>query len=249
MTTTIRHNNRNYTIDLSKPLDISISIGGKEQNVIAWDIDPPQIGPHISGDYEGSVEAGQSVNFNDIKFNPHAHGTHTECYGHITKEVHSVNKVFSKYFFKAEVVTIAPEKYQDDFVISKKQLRYAIGNKKREAIIIRTLPNTVQKKRIHYSNSNPPYLLEEAAKFLAEIGVSHLLIDLPSVDREEDFGALLAHRAFWDMDGDVRKQATITELIFVSNKILDGTYFLSLQLGPFENDAAPSRPVLYTIQE
>lgn len=249
MTTTIRHNNRNYTIDLSKPLDISIPISGKKQNVIAWGVDHPKIGPHISEDYEGSVAAGEAVNFNDIKFNPHAHGTHTECYGHITKEVHSVNKVFSKYFFKAEVITIAPEKYQDDFVISKKQLRYAVGNKKREAIIIRTLPNTIQKKRKHYSNSNPPYLLEEAAKYLAEIGVDHLLIDLPSVDREEDFGALLAHRAFWDMDGNVRKQATITELIFVNNKILDGTYFVSLQLGPFENDAAPSRPVLYAIQE
>ena len=249
MTTTIRHNNRNYTIDFSKPLDISIPISGKKQNVVAWGVDLPEIGPHISGDYEGSVAAGQAVNFNDIKFNPHAHGTHTECYGHITKEVHSVNKVFSKYFFKAEVITIAPEKYQDDFVISKKQLQYAIGNKKREAIIIRTLPNTAQKKRKHYSNSNPAYLLEEAAKFLAEIGVDHLLIDLPSVDREKDFGALLAHRAFWNMGGSVRKRATITELIFVNNEILDGTYFLSLQLGPFENDAAPSRPVLYAIQE
>ena len=249
MTTTIRHNNRNYTIDLSKPLDISIPISGGKDNVIAWGVNLPKIEAHISGDWEGSVAAGQAVNFNDIQFNPHAHGTHTECYGHITKEVHSVNEVFSKFFFKAEVITLAPEKYQEDFVISRKQLRYVLGNKKREALIIRTLPNTLQKKRNRYAKTNPPYLLEEASTYLAEIGVEHLLIDLPSVDKEEDYGALLAHRAFWNMEGTIRKSATITELIFVNNKILDGTYFLSIQLGPFENDAAPSRPVLYAIQE
>ena len=33
------------------------------------------------------------------------------------------------------------EKYQDDFVISRKQLQYAFGTKKRDALIVRTLPN------------------------------------------------------------------------------------------------------------
>ena len=80
-------------------------------------------------------------------------------------------------------------------------------------------------------------------------GVEHLLIDLPSVDKERDAGALLAHRAFWNVDGKMRKQATITEFIYVSNTIEDGTYFLNLQVAPFENDASPSRPVLYKILE
>jgi arylformamidase len=33
---------------------------------------------------------------------------------------------------------------------------------------------------------------------LRSIGVRHLLVDLPSVDREEDGGVLAAHHAFWD---------------------------------------------------
>ena len=47
----------------------------------------------------------------------------------------------------------------------------------------------------------------------------------------------------------MRKQATITEFIFVDNSIKDGLYILNLQVAPIENDASPSRPVLYKISE
>jgi len=90
-------------------------------------------------------------------------------------------------------------------------------------------------------------LLEEAAIYLREKEVEHLLIDLPSVDKEKDDGALVAHNAFWNAKRDLRLKATITEFIYVRNAIEDGTYFLNLQVAPFENDASPSRPVLYRI--
>ena len=89
--------------------------------------------------------------------------------------------------------------------------------------------------------------LKEAVVYLKEKGVNHLLIDLPSVDKENDDGALVCHNAFWNTDGVIRTKATITEFIFVKNSIKDGTYFLNLQVAPFENDASPSRPVLYAI--
>ncbi len=245
MIATVKVNNRNHTIDLSKPIDISIPMKGEASDVNAWYIEHPRIEPHTEGDFIGAVSEGAAVNFNDIWFNPHAHVTHTECVGHITEEFNSVNKNLNQYFFYAEVVTIAPEKFNDDFIISKKQLQYAFGNKKRDAIIIRTLPNLRDKFSKQYSKTNPPYVTEEAARFLVDKGIEHLLIDLPSIDRERDGGELLAHRAFWDFDGNMRKQATITEFIFVPNSIEDGTYFLNLQVAPFENDASPSRPVLY----
>ena len=144
-------------------------------------------------------------------------------------------------------MTVAPEKNGDDFVVSKKQLQYALGNKKREAILIRTLPNTKEKLVKQYSHSSPSYLTEEAAIYLREKGVQHLLVDLPSVDKEKDNGQLLAHRAFWDVQGTMRMDSTITEFIFVPNTIADGTYWLNLQIAPMENDASPSRPVLYKI--
>lgn len=243
----IKYNSKNYTIDLAKPLDISMPLRASKDNVSAWYLEEPKIEPVKSGEWIGSVAQGADVNFNNIWFNPHAHGTHTECVGHITKAFHSINKNLKQFFFLAEVVTVAPEKQVDDFVISKKQIQAALGNKKRDAIIIRTLPNTKEKLSRQYSNTNPTYLLEEAAIYLREKNIKHLLIDLPSVDKEKDEGKLLAHNAFWNTKGKLRLDATITELIYVPNNVTDGTYILNLQIAPFENDASPSKPVLYQI--
>ncbi|MCG2462645.1 cyclase family protein [Flavobacteriaceae bacterium F89] len=249
MIASIQHNSRKYNIDLSEPLDISIPLRGDATNVNAWNIDPPKIIPHTEGEFIGKVSEGASTNFNDIWFNPHAHGTHTECVGHITKRFHSVNNSLERHFFLAQVVTIAPGKLNGDFVISKKQLQNALANDNIEALIIRTLPNTREKFSKQYSLTNPPYLLEEGAQYVKERGVDHLLVDLPSVDKEKDEGKLLAHKAFWKVGGNKRTNATITEFIFVDNSIRDGTYFLNLQVAPMENDASPSRPVLYKIIE
>ena len=247
MIATLQLNSRKLKIDLSQPLDLSIPLKGEETNVNAWYIGPPKIAPHIMEGDSISVAEGAAVNFNTITFNPHAHGTHTETVGHITKEKYSINKLLKQFFFLAEVVTVAPEKLGEDYVISKKQLQFNLGNKKREAVIIRTLPNTSQKKSRQYSNTNPTYMMEDAALYLRLKGIKHLLIDLPSVDKEQDGGELLAHNAFWNTKGQLRLDATITEFIYVSNKIEDGCYMLNLQIAPFENDATPSKPILYKV--
>lgn len=247
MIATIQYSSKKLQIDLSKPLDISIPLRASTNNVNAWYLDQPKIEPVKDDEWVASVADGADVNFNNIWFNPHAHGTHTECVGHITKKVHSINQQLKQFFFLAEVITVAPEKKGKDFVISKKQLQFALGNKKRDAVVIRTIPNTIEKLSQHYSHTNPPYLLSEAAIYLRDKGVKHLLIDLPSVDKEQDNGELLAHNAFWNTAGRTRMDATITEFIFVPNTVLDGTYFLNLQIAPFENDATPSKPILYKV--
>ncbi len=249
MIATIQYNSKKLQIDLSKPLDISIPMRASKSNVNAWYLEEPKIEPVKFDDWTGSVSEGADVNFNNIMFNPHAHGTHTECVGHITKEVHSINKNLKQFFFLAEVITVAPEVIDGDFVISKKQIQSALGNKKRDAVVLRTLPNMKDKLSKQYSNTNPTYLLEEAANYLKSKDVKHLLIDLPSVDKEKDQGKLLAHNAFWNTKGKIRMDATITEFIYVPNKVKDGTYLLNLQIAPFENDATPSKPVLYKILE
>ncbi len=248
MIATIKYNSRNFQIDLSNPIDISIAIDVTQQNVNAWYVEDPKIFPE---EFEGkkiNVAAGAAINFNNIQFNPHAHITHTECVGHITEKVHSVNTHLQQYFFLAEVVTIAPTKRGEDFIITKKQVQFALGNKKRDAIVIRTIPNLADKKSAQYSHTNPPYFLEEAAVYLREKGIKHLLVDLPSVDREEDEGKLLAHNAFWNTQGVIRFDATITEFIYVPNEVQDGVYVLNLMIAPFENDASPSKPILYAIE-
>lgn len=247
MKATIEHQSQLIKVDLSKPLDISIPLRASEGNVNAWYIGNPEIEPVTIGDWVGSVKGGASVNFNNIFFNPHAHGTHTECIGHITEEFHSVNKNLKQFFFTAELISVTPENYLEDTIISKHQIEVLLKGKNPEALVIRTLPNLETKQSRQYSETNWTYLTEEAMVFIRERGIQHLLVDLPSVDKERDDGKLLAHKAFWDFDGERRLHCTITEFIYVRNEIADGSYFLNLQIAPFENDASPSKPILYKI--
>jgi kynurenine formamidase len=243
----------NFQIDLSKPIDISIPLTNTDDNPIAWYIEKPEIEPVKFGQWIGKVSEGSSTNFNTIFFNPHGHGTHTECLGHITRKFYSINQCLKKFFFMAELISIEPEITNHDLVITKNQIEKAMNGIITQAIIIRTLPNSESKKHKNYSKTNPPYLSEEAAIYIRKIGIQHLLIDLPSVDREEDEGKLLAHKAFWNvkdvtnLNEDARLNCTITEMIYIDNSVSDGKYLLNLQIASFENDASPSKPILYTI--
>lgn len=255
MLTTIQYKNTSFRIDLSKPIDVSIPLTNTEENPIAWYIEKPIIEPVRFGDWIGKVSEGSSsTNFNNITFNPHGHGTHTECLGHITREFYSINQCLKQFFFTAELVSVQPELQGEDWVITKKQLEQALKGKTPEALLIRTLPNATDKLSRKYSNTNPPYIEEAGAKFIRNLGVQHLLIDLPSVDKENDEGKLLSHKAFWnvtdvtELNSDARMHCTITEMIYVPETIADGGYFLNLQIASFENDASPSKPVLYQIQ-
>lgn len=245
----------NFEIDLSKPIDISIPLTNTDENPIAWYIEKPVIEPVVFGDWIGKVSEGKSsTNFNNIFFNPHGHGTHTECLGHITREFYSINQCLKQFFFMAELISVQPESIGDDLVITKNQIEKALMGKTPEAIVIRTIPNLEAKKHLKYSNTNPPYLTEDTARFICESGIQHLLIDLPSVDKEKDEGKLLAHKAFWNvtdvnnLNANARLNCTITEMIYVPDEIKDGGYLLNLQIASFENDASPSKPVLYQVQ-
>ena len=243
----IEHQSKLIKIDLLKPLDISIPMRASKKNVNAWYIGEPKIEPVRNDDWIGSVDAGAAINFNNIHFNPHAHGTHTECIGHITEEFHSINRNLKQFFFTAELISAAPENYLKDTVISKQQIEVLLNDKTPQALVIRTLPNFKAKKNRQYSETNWTYLTEEAMVFVRERGIKHLLIDMPSVDREHDGGKLLSHKAFWNFEGDRRMDCTITEFIYVRNRIKDGSYMLNLQIAAFENDATPSKPILYKI--
>jgi len=248
MVSKITFKGKSYNTDLSKPIDISIPLRAGEENVNAWYTSPVKIEPVRMGDWVGDVKQGGSVNFRNITFNPHGNGTHTECVGHISKEDYSVNQSLKKFFFIAELITILPEENAEgDRIITKEHIQNCLGDKRPEALILRTLDNHISKINKQYSNTNPPYLHDDAAAYIDELGIDHLLIDLPSVDKEVDGGKLLAHHAFWQYPHNTQLQRTITEMIYVPNTIFDGTYLLNLQIASFENDASPSKPVLYQL--
>lgn len=248
MIASIFHKGKDYKIDLYQPIDISIPLSTDPDCVSAWYVRPMRLDPVQNGDWIGDVNKGGSVNFRNVIFNPHGNGTHTECVGHISKEFVTINQCLKQFLFLAEVVTILPKQLENgDYVITRQHVEDALEGRKPEAIAIRTLSNGLNKLTMQYSNTNPPYILEEAILFLNSIGVDHLLIDMPSVDREMDEGKLLAHHAFWQYPDNTQFHKTITEFIYVNNEVIDGTYILNLQIASFENDASPSKPVLYKI--
>lgn len=248
MITTIEHRQQQYVFDSKKPIDISITIKPGKNNVNAFHAPNPHAEPVVAGNFVGSTEQGGVVNFFNLTINPHGNGTHTECVGHISKEKYFVGDCFTSHLFLCEVITIIPMKNNDsDEVIYQEQIKKHLKHAHIDAVAIRTLPNDKLKTVAKYSGHNPCYLHHEAAQYLAEIGIQHLLIDLPSVDREEDDGKLLAHKAFWQFPEKPRLNATITELIYIPNEVPDGLYVLCLQPCNIELDAVPSKPVLYRV--
>ena len=251
MLVTIQQNDENFQIDLAQPLDISIPLKEGAETVNCFYAPFLETAPVIAGDFIGSTKQGGIVNFLNVRLNPHGNGTHTECVGHIARETYTINQSLKQFHFLAYLTSIYPQKMENgDRVISLEQLQLALENVDLpEAIIIRTLPNESSKCQRNYSGTNPPYFDWKAINYLVENGVTHLLVDLPSVDREEDDGKLLAHKAFWNYPEKPRTEATITELIYVSEDIKDGLYFLNLQIASFEIDVSPSKPILYQIKK
>jgi arylformamidase len=236
-------------IETSEAIDLSMPLQASTENVRAWYVDPPRMEIVRANGFIGSIQEGGSVNFRDVFFNPHGHGTHTECCGHITNEVYAVNDVLKEYFYRATLITVDPIQMENgDFVVQAAQIAPLLQMEFSEALIIRTLPNDEHKKSLNYSGTNPCYFDVALVELLNEYRVKHFLVDQPSVDREEDGGALAFHHAFWNVPEKPNFERTITELIYVPNEVKDGTYILEIQMAAFQNDASPSRPVLYKIQ-
>ena len=163
------------------------------------------------------------------------------------------------------MITILPENSKenyipplnpDDLVITKKKLEDKLKDTNfnfLDALIIRTLPNTDYKKERDYMKKPSAFFTIESMNYIVSLGIKHLLVDMPSVDRLFDDGILSAHNIFWETKEKVfninTACKTITEMIFVPNEIKDGQYLLNLQVAPFSTDAAPSRPILYKINE
>lgn len=231
-------------------MDISLPLQEGSINPNCYWADPITFETITAEGFIGSVKEGGSVNYQKLSITPHGNGTHTECYGHISADGATINQSLDQFHFLAELISLTPEKNpKGDFVITQKMVEQTIYFKEVQALIIRTIPNDTSKKTRHYSGTNPPYMEKDALELIASLGIQHILIDLPSLDKEIDGGSLSAHKAFWRFPQAIRKKSTITELIFVDNSVPDGLYFLNLQISSLEMDASPSKPVLYKLKE
>lgn len=271
MIISIEINSQTLIVDTSNPINIAIPLDFYGIQPNAYDVERAVSKPCEAGELVGDTRRGGSCNFEQITFIPHCNGTHTECVGHITNERISVNDCLKDVFIPANLISVSPEKAyetndsyavklkENDLLITKNTLETALQSPKSKvqspkSLIIRTLPNDDSKLSKTYLDEIPPFFSTEAMMFLNEIGIEHLLVDLPSIDRIFDEGKLTNHRIFWNVEAgkyELNAQSfshkTITELIYISNEIADGEYLLNLQIAPFSADASPSRPILFRI--
>lgn len=227
-----------------------------------------------AGGFIGDTGQGGSCNVNELTINPHCNGTHTETIAHIcdfdAELSVKIDAISLPPLMPCVLVSIAPEVKSElmtddytpalkpgDLLISRTALEKALSdfdNEQLQCLAVRTLPNDKSKCcRVYDNDLQPPFFSRDAVLYLNERGIEHLLLDIPSLDRMHDDGLLTCHHLFWQVtegsqlaNPNSLLHKTITEMAYFAAEIDDGFYFVNLQTPAFINDAAPSRPVLYS---
>lgn len=260
-----------YSVDTSKPVDISIPVifNGPQPNT--YNVPKAEASAFEQDGFIGDVRRGGGCNFESHTIIPHCNGTHTEGIGHISYDRININNILKDSFIPASLVSVEvvkgeetdeyyiPDKEDGNYLITRAWLESKLSNADAgflKALIIRTLPNDDSKKSRRYMDDLPPFFSVDAMEFIRQLGVEHLLIDIPSVDRTFDEGKLTAHHIFWEVpqgshhvDKDNHSIKTITEMIYAPDEIPDGQYMINIQIPNFTSDAAPSRVLIYNIEK
>jgi len=260
-------------LDWSNPVDISIPVRFSGERTRAWGIAPSNQEPWRDGKFVGGIAEGGTVNCREMRIVAHSAGTHTECVGHIVSDAVTMANVVLRPISIALLATVplhalgaSGDTYggisqADDQVVcaaALKRVLATLGSAPRTefrptAIVLRISMPGVYRMGRDWSNTNPPYLTDQAVDVLRDAGFLDILLDIPSVDREWDGGDLPSHHRWWDLPAGVQQlqgppsTRTITELIDVPMSLNDGWYGLLLQVPSIASDAAPSRPLLYPL--
>jgi kynurenine formamidase len=262
---------RELAIDLGAAVDLAIPLDLHGAQPRHFGAPAASAQPLELAGFTGAVAQGASCNCEVVTFIPHCNGTHTECAAHLTREPLDAFRVAPAGLIPAVLLTVTPEAAgstregtdpapdAQDLLVTRRSLEGAWAAHARfaaRALVVRTLPNPEAKRQRDYTGQNAPYLSREAAQLMVERGIEHLVVDLPSIDREHDAGRLTAHHIFFglaagatQLPGATRAHATVTELAYVPAALGDGPYFLELQVPALSGDAVPSRPLLYAFTE
>ena len=260
---------RDLGIDTANPVSLALELDFEAAQPRHFGAPPASARPFEVGGFKGAVARGASCNCEVLTLIPHCNGTHTECVGHLTRERLDVSRIAPYGFVPALLVSLEPQPAADtaessapapqlgDLLITRRALEEEWPAElpfTPRALIIRTRPNSADKRSRDYGEELAPYLSQPAAQLLVERGIRHLVVDVPSIDRAHDEGVLTAHRIFFGLPAGstelaraARANSTITELAFVPEGLRDGAYLLELQLPALGGDAVPSRPLLYPL--
>jgi arylformamidase len=257
-----------FVVDVDRRVDLSLPIRFGEKDSRAFFLPAASSSAVEAGGFVGDVRRGGSCNCESHTLTPHADGTHTEGPGHLLAArvpVQAPVPVQLAVLVRVQprllddsVDDVSGNHRHDDRVVDAALLHGAlerVGDTAGATALVVATATGFDVRARRYSGTNPPYLTVDAALLVRERGFQHLLVDLPSIDREDDGGLLATHRAFFDLPAgslaavtlplpvDVAAR-TVTELCVVDDDVAEGRYALFLQVAPIEADAAPSRPML-----
>ena len=261
---------RRLNADFAQPLSIAIPLDFNGPQPSFYDAPAATARPYRESGFVGDTRAGGSCNCEQLTLVPHCNGTHTECVGHVTDDRVAVTErvrggIVLALLVSLHPVTAAstsedsdPPPAATDLLVTAEALGVAFSAQPGpapRALVVRTLPSNATRLTQAYRGGAPaPYLSRQAATWLVQHDIEHLVLDLPSADRADDRGRLTAHRLFFGLPAGGRQardaerpEASITELAWVAPTIRDGWYMLDLQIPAFLTDAAPSRPLLYPV--
>lgn len=247
----INYNDREYFISSKNAVDLSIQNNFSGNAPTFYNSSQPSNEPLISKNFIGDVKQGGSCNVPVVSLNIHCTGTHTECEGHVNNSNVSIVDICPVGLIPALLITVEPEltsetdesyhvRWDGELVITKQSIQKKI-HQSHSALIIRTIPNDKSKISRNYDKITAPFFTHQAIDYIASEGVEHLLVDLPSVDKANDDGKLGNHKRFF------KYGKTISELLFIENRISDGFGFLQIQIPNWSLDAVPSRPIFYQV--
>jgi arylformamidase len=253
-----------YAFELDAAVDCTRAVDPRAPTAGAFGLPPPTAAPlPIGGGRHLAVAEGASVDCFELRVHAHGAGTHVECVGHIVADDVTLLDVPRPALYAATLVHIAPtrlgdsgERYlgrcdDDDAVLTAADIAEALAAVAvrgfDEAIVLRTERGSGPPKA-EFSGSNPPYPTDEAAALLASLDARLLVLDLPSLDREDDGGGTANHHRWWGLPMGARRAAEagagdrlVCELARIPAALAAGPYLLQLDVAPIAADAAPAR--------
>ena len=216
MNITISLANKHYQVNTDFAFNAAITLSFSKQQPNHFSAQYATSKPMTAGSFIGDTEQGGSCNVNELSINPHCNGTHTETIAHICDKSAELALPISAIelppLMPCTLISVTPqsaENITDDYtpalnledkVISRQLLEQQLNSTSDEqlmSVAIRTLPNNDNKLTTSYNEQyQPPFFTRDAILYLNERGVSHLLVDIPSIDRLNDDGLLTCHHLF-----------------------------------------------------